>query len=204
MREVLEHYQPQIEKSEVLGRLSLQAMQYFVVSCHREENVDDPARLDKLVGLLNGLAVRYNERIIVSTHPRTRNRLTGAGAPLDSRVALLKPLGFPDYVRLQQHARVVLSDSGTISEESSILNFPALNIREAHERPEAMEEGAVMLVGLDLERVLQGITILADQPRGEARLLRVVDDYTSSNVSDKVLRVIMSYTDHVNRVVWQK
>jgi UDP-N-acetylglucosamine 2-epimerase (non-hydrolysing) len=204
MREVLEHYRPQIEKSEVLSRLSLQAMQYFVVSCHREENVDDPARLDQLVGLLNGLAVRYNERIIVSTHPRTRNRLAGSGAPLDSRIVLLKPLGFPDYVCLQQHARVVLSDSGTISEESSILNFPALNIRDAHERPEAMEEGAVMLVGLDLDRVLQGVGILADQPRGATRLLRAVGDYTAPNVSDKVLRVIMSYTDHVNRVVWQK
>jgi UDP-N-acetylglucosamine 2-epimerase (non-hydrolysing) len=204
MGEVLAHYRPQIEASDILSRLSLQAEQYFVVSCHREENVDAPEPLGKLASVLNGLAERYRERIIVSTHPRTRKRLSEAGIAFHPCVELMKPLGFPDYICLQANARAVLSDSGTISEESSILNFPALNIREAHERPEAMEEGSVMLVGLDLERVFQGLSILGDQTRGEARLLYPVADYSYSNVSDKVLRLIVSYTDYVNRIVWQK
>ncbi len=204
MGEVLTYYRPQIDASDVLSRLSLGVGHYFVVSCHREENVDEPGQLEKFVSILNGIAERYEERIIVSTHPRTRHRLEEAGFTLDSRVELLKPLGFPDYVCLQMHARAVLSDSGTISEESSILNFPALNIREAHERPEAMEEGAVVLVGLEPRRVFQGLTLLADQQRGDARQLRQVTDYSMPNVSDKVLRLILSYTDYVNRTVWRK
>lgn len=204
MGEVLAHYRPIIEASDVLDRLSLDAERYFVISCHREENVDAPEQLVKLATILNGLAERYQERVIVSTHPRTRKRLAEAGIVLHSGVELMKPLGFPDYVRLQMNARVVLSDSGTISEESSILNFPALNIREAHERPEAMEEGSVMLVGLDLERVFQALSIVEDQARGGMRALRPVADYSQPNVSDKVLRLIVSYTDYVNRVVWRK
>jgi len=201
---VLTHYLPQIEASIVLTRLSLVAGSYFVVSCHREENVDAPEQLGKLVALLNGLAERYQQRIIVSTHPRTKKRLDESGAALHTRVELMKPLGFPDYICLQRNARAVLSDSGTISEESSILNFPALNIREAHERPEAMEEGSVMLTGLDSERIFQALAILADQPQGDVRLLRQVADYSLPNVSDKVLRLIVSYVSYINRVVWQK
>lgn len=202
--EVVSHYRPQIEASGVISRLSLTVGHYFVVSCHREENVDAPTQLDNLVQVLNVLAERYQERIIVSAHPRTKKRLDEIGAKLDPLVELMKPMGLPDYVWLQCNARAVLSDSGTISEESSILNFPALNIREAHERPEAMEEGAVMLTGLDQKRVFQALTILEDQPRGEHRQLRLVADYGCANVSDKVLRLIMSYTSYVNRVVWQK
>jgi len=204
MCEVLQYYRPIIDGSKVLERLSLEAGRYFVVSCHREENVDAPGQLEKLGKLLNGIAQQYKERVIVSTHPRTRKRLDAAGLSLDPRIELMKPLGFPDYVHLQMNARAVLSDSGTITEESAILNFPALNIREAHERPEGMEEAAVMLTGFDLDRVLQGLNILADQPRGADRVLREIADYTMPNVSDKVLRIIMSYTDYVNRVVWRK
>lgn len=204
MFEVLTHYRSSIEASEILPQLSLEPGQYFVVSCHREENVDSSAQLTNLVTVLNGLAERYGKRVIVSTHPRTRKQFDATGAALDGRVELMKPLGFPDYVQLQRHARAVLSDSGTITEESSILNFPALNIREAHERPEGMEEGAVMLTGLSLERVLQGLDIIADQSRGDIRLLRPVADYQMPNVSDKVLRIILSYTDYVNRVIWRK
>lgn len=204
MREVLRHYLPRIDGSDILDRLGLAAGRYFVVSCHREENVDAPVQLANLVAVLNGLAARFGERIVVSTHPRTRQRLDASGSVLDPLVELMKPLGFPDYVQLQRHARAVLSDSGTITEESSILNFPAANIREAHERPEGMEEGAVMLTGLRPERVFQAISILSDQPRGAKRLLRPVPDYGMPNVSDKVLRIILSYTDYVNRVVWRK
>lgn len=204
MYEVLLRYRPQIDASNVLTRLSLAAGQFFVVSCHREENVDTPAQLRNLVATLNALAERFKQRIIMSTHPRTRKRLEELGAKLSPLVELMKPLGFPDYVCLQKHAYAVLSDSGTISEESSILNFPALNIREAHERPEAMEEASVMLTGLDPVRVLQALDILAQQKRGDERQLYQVADYAKSNVSDKVLRVILSYTDYINRVVWRK
>lgn len=204
MREVLHDYLPRIDGSDILDRLGLVAGCYFVVSCHREENVDAPVQLANLVAVLNGLAARFGERIAVSTHPRTRQRLDASGSVLDPLVELMKPLGFPDYVQLQRHARAVLSDSGTITEESSILNFPAVNIREAHERPEGMEEGAVMLTGLGPERVFQALSILSDQPRGAERLLRPVPDYGMPNVSDKVLRIILSYTDYVNRVVWRK
>ncbi len=204
MYEVLQHYLPQIDASGVLDRLGLTEDRYFVVSCHREENVDSPVNLGSLAEVLNGLAARFGERIIVSTHPRTRKRLDAAGVVLDPLIELMKPLGFPDYIHLQRRARAVLSDSGTITEESSILNFPAVNIREAHERPEGMEEAAVMLTGLNPERVFQALEILADQPRAETRLLRQVADYTMPNVSDKVLRVILSYTDYVNRNVWKR
>ena len=204
MYEVLHHYRTQIDASDILGRLGLTAGGYFVVSCHREENLDSPANLAQLVEVFNGLAARYRERVIVSTHPRTRKSLEAAGAVLAPLVELMKPLGFPDYIQLQCSARAVLSDSGTITEESSILNFPALNIRDAHERPEGMEEGAVMFTGLSPVRVFQAMTILADQPRGMVRLLRPVSDYGMPNVSDKVVRLILSYTDYVNQVVWRK
>ena len=204
MAEVLAHYRPRIEASSVLARLGLAEDGYFVVSAHREENIDSDASFGKLVAVLNGVAETHGLPVIVSTHPRTQKRVDALGVRFHPQVRLLKPLGFSDYVRLQQSARAVLSDSGTISEESSILNFPALNLREAHERPEGMEEAAVMLTGLALERVLQGLAILAEQPRGDQRLLRQVADYSMPNVSDKVLRIIHSYTDYVNRVVWKK
>ena len=206
MYEVVHHYLPLVEKSDVLKRLNLKPEEYFVVSCHREENVDSDRLLTELVRLLNGLATEFRQRVIMSTHPRTRKRLDASGAKLDPLVELSKPLGLPDYLQLQRNARVVLSDSGTINEESNILNFPALNIREAHERPEGMEEGAVMMTGVNLTRVLQALAILNDQPRGlhGQRLIQPVRDYTMENVSDKVVRIIHSYTDYVKRVVWHE
>ena len=204
MFEVLNHYLPQIESSDVLQRLGLIAGQFFVVSAHREENVDSPKQLKKLADCLNTVAVKYNLPVIVSTHPRTRNRIESQGIQFHKNVQLLKPLGFHDYNHLQKNAKAVLSDSGTINEESSILNFPALNMREAHERPEGMEEAAVMMVGLEVDRVMQALEILETQPAGEERLLRLVSDYSMPNVSDKVVRIIHSYTDYVKRVVWKE
>lgn len=204
MAEVLTHYRSRIEASSVLGRLGLMEGRFIVVSAHREENVDSDVNLGKLVQVLNTVSEQYGMHVIVSTHPRTRKRFDATGAKLHSAVQLLKPLGFNDYNKLQVSAKAVLSDSGTINEESSILNFPALNLREAHERPESMEEAAVMMVGLEVERVLQCLAILENQPRGQTRLLRQVADYSMPNVSEKVLRIIHSYTDYVNRVVWKK
>lgn len=204
MYEVLTHYRPRIDASDVLRRLGLEPGQYFVVSAHREENIESPQSFAKLVDVLNTVAADYGLPVIVSTHPRTQKRVDATGVRFHPQVRLLRPLGFHDYVRLQLSARAVLSDSGTINEESSILNFPALNLREAHERPEGMEEAAVMMVGLEVERVRQALAILAHQPRGENRGLRQVADYSMPNVSDKVLRIIHSYTDYINRVVWKK
>ena len=204
MAEVLAYYRPQIDASDVLARLGLEAAAYFVVSAHREENIDAARSFAKLVQVLNTLAQDHGLPVIVSTHPRTQKRVEASGASFHAGVRLLKPLGFHDYVKLQMSARAVLSDSGTINEESSILNFPALNLREAHERPEGMEEAAVMMVGLEAERVRQGLAILETQPRGDQRGLRPVADYGMPNVADKVLRIIHSYTDYVNRVVWRK
>jgi len=204
MYEVLHHYLPKIHASDVLARLGLTEQDFFVISAHREENIDTPEQFRKLIETLNGVAEHSGKRLIVSTHPRTRKRLEAEGIILHPLVELLKPLGLCDYVRLQLAAIAVLSDSGTITEESSILNFPALNIRNAHERPEGMEEASVMLTGLDITRVLQGLAILAYQPRGDARLLRIPDDYCMPNVSDKVVRIILSYTDYINRNVWHK
>ncbi len=204
MFEVLTHYRPRIDASDVLKRLELQEGGYFMVSAHREENVDGDESFARLVNVLNTVATEHNLPVVVSTHPRTQKRVDATGAKFHKQVRLLKPMGLSDYVHLQMKARAVLSDSGTINEESSILNFPALNIREAHERPEGMEEAAVMMVGLDSVRVIQALRILADQPRGTRRLLRQVEDYSMPNVSDKVLRIILSYTDYVNRNVWKK
>jgi UDP-N-acetylglucosamine 2-epimerase (non-hydrolysing) len=204
MREVLNFYAAQIAKSDALKKLGLNKEQYFLVSAHREENVDSPQNLQDFVALLNTLAQQYGQPVIVSTHPRTRARLEELNLPIHALVQFMKPFGFIDYIHLQENARCVLSDSGTITEESSILNFPALNIRQAHERPEGFEEGAVMMVGLNPQRVLQGLALLEDQPRGENRLLRMVSDYESDNVSDKVLRVIQSYTDFINQKTWKK
>ncbi len=204
MYEVLSHYRSRIAQSRVLKALRLKPRDYFVVSAHREENVDSPIQFRKLIDLLNALAATFRKRIIVSTHPRTRARIEAAKIRLSRLVELHKPFGLFDYVHLEMNAAAVLSDSGTITEESSILNFPALNIREAHERPEGMEEGAVMMTGLDKERVLQALAVLKDQPRGTRRNLRIVRDYDVPNVSEKVVRIILSYTDYVNRVVWRK
>jgi UDP-N-acetylglucosamine 2-epimerase (non-hydrolysing) len=204
MFEVLNYYRPKIEASDVLTRLGLEENKFFLVSAHREENVDGDASFASLVRLLNTVAERHAIPLIVSTHPRTQKRADATGSRFHPNIRLLKPLGFSDYVRLQQVARTVLSDSGTINEESSILNFPALNIREAHERPEGMEEAAVMMVGLNTERALQGLEILRTQGRGKTRTLELVGDYTMPNVSEKVVRIIHSYTDYVHRVVWRK
>lgn len=204
MFEVLNHYMEQIDASDILKRLALNEMEYFVVSLHREENVDSPKQLTKLAETLNTVAETYNLPIIVSTHPRTRNRIESQGLEFHKNIQLLKPMGFHDYNHLQKNAKVVLSDSGTINEESSIMNFPALNMREAHERPEGMEEASVMMVGLGVTRVMQGLKILETQPSGETRLLRQVSDYSMPNVSDKVVRIIHSYTDYVKRVVWKE
>ena len=204
MFEVLTHYRPRIDASDALSRLGLVDGEYFVVSAHREENIESPQTFAKLVEVLNTIAEDYKLPVIVSTHPRTQKRIDATNAKFHEQVRLLKPLGFHDYVKLQLSARAVLSDSGTINEESSILNFPALNLREAHERPEGMEEAVVMMVGLEVERVRQGLSILAKQPRGTERGVRQVADYSMPNVSDKVVRIIHSYTDYVNRVVWKK
>jgi len=204
MREVLEYYADDISESSILEKIGLKQGQYFVVSSHREENVDSPENLLLLIAILNDLADRYGLPIIFSTHPRTRKRLDDLGASVHENVKFLKPFGFFDYVKLQIDAKCVLSDSGTITEESSILNFPALNIREVHERPEGFEEASVIMVGLNLDTVTQALNVLDSQPRGASRLLRLVDDYAPQNVSDKVLRIILSYTDFVNRKVWRK
>lgn len=204
MYEVLHHYMPKIEKSNVLERLGLKPMEYFIVSCHREENVDSRTNFRGLIEILNHLAGEYSNKIIVTTHPRTRMRIEKEKVDLDESVELHKPFCFTDYVKLQINARAVLSDSGTITEESSILNFLALNIREAHERLEGMEEGAVMMVGLNWSLVSEGLAILERQSRGHERTLRIVKDYDVPNVSKKVVRIILSYTDYVNRIVWRK
>lgn len=204
MFEVLNHYMDQIDASDVLQRLKLNKGEYFVVSLHREENVDSPKQLAKLAETLNTVAESYGLPLIVSTHPRTRNRIEAQGLEFHKNIQLLKPMGFHDYNHLQKNAKAVLSDSGTINEESSIMNFPALNMREAHERPEGMEEASVMMVGLGVERVMQGLKVLESQPSGETRLLRQVEDYSMPNVSDKVVRIIHSYTDYVKRVVWKE
>lgn len=204
MREVLEHHRVGIEASDVLTRLGLDEHGYFVVSAHREENVDSPDRLRLVVGVINGLAERFGQPVIVSTHPRTRKRLEALAMETHPLAQFHKPFGFLDYIKLQTRARAVLSDSGTITEEASILNFRALNLREVHERPEGIEEAAVMMVGLDLPRILQGLSILEGQPRGAERALELVKDYATTNVSEKVLRIVVSYTDFVNRRVWRK
>ncbi|MCS3765333.1 UDP-N-acetyl glucosamine 2-epimerase [Bradyrhizobium centrosematis] len=204
MFEVLQHYRPKIDASTVLEQLGLAPEGFFVVSAHREENINAPGTFLKLVDVLNGVAEDHGLPVIVSTHPRTRKQIERGEVKFHRLVQLLKPLGFSDYVKLQMSARVVLSDSGTINEESSILNFPALNLREAFERPEAMEEAAVMLVGLDLERVRQALSVLEGQSKGSDRAVRLVADYEVANVSEKVVRVIHSYTSYVNRVIWRK
>jgi len=201
MFEVLNHYLPRIGQSDILKQLNLTKDQYFVVSAHREENISSDKNFANLIVILNQLAESYHLPVIVTTHPRTRNRIEQEGIQFSPLVQLMKPFGLTDYIHLQMNARAVLSDSGTISEESSILNFRALNIREAHERPEAMEEASVMMVGLNPERVMQGLLQLADQSVKE-RTFRQVADYSMTNVSDKVVRIILSYTDYVNRVVW--
>lgn len=204
MFEVLNHYSGQIDASDVLKRLDLREHDYFVVSAHREENIEPDRNFFKLVAALNQIGDTYDRPVIVSTHPRTRNRIAQANVEFHPQVRLMQPLGFHDYVRLQKSARAVLSDSGTITEESSILNFPALNIREAHERPEGIEEASVMMVGLSMDRILQGLSILEGQGRGEDRDLRLVADYSMPNVSAKIVRIIMSYTDYVSRTVWKE
>ncbi|WP_446470097.1 non-hydrolyzing UDP-N-acetylglucosamine 2-epimerase [Xenorhabdus stockiae] len=205
MREVLEYYKEDISHSTILQKLNLQSEKYFLVSTHREENVDSSEKLKSLVNTLNLISERYDQPVIVSTHPRTRNQISRLDITVSKNVQFLKPFGFLDYIHLQKNAHVVLSDSGTITEESSILNFPALNLREVHERPEGFEETSVMFVGLDKERILQGIEIIRDQKRGEdSRDLHMVSDYQIDNVSKKVLRIIMSYTNFVNQKVWKK
>ena len=204
MYEVLSHYKTKIEASDILETLGLKEHEYFIVSAHREENINSDQNFLDLVDMLNAVAEKYQFPVIVSTHPRTRNRIEELNIEFHPLVQLLKPLGFSDYNKLQLSAKAALSDSGTINEESSILNFPALNLRQAHERPEGMEEAAVMMVGLTAKRILQGLDILESQTRGEERLLCLVSDYSMPNVSEKVVRIILSYTDYVNRVVWKK
>lgn len=204
MDEVLNRYEAKIANAEILTTLGLTSGEYFVVSVHREENVDSESNIHSYVKALNAIAEKYQCPIIVSTHPRTRKKIDLLNLEFHPLVKLLKPLGFSDYVKLQMEAKVVLSDSGTITEESSILNFPAINIRDAQERPEGFEEGAVMFTGMNVERILQALEILDKQPRGEHRLINKVQNYIAPNVSDKVLRTIISYTDYVNRVVWKK
>ncbi|RXK32941.1 UDP-N-acetylglucosamine 2-epimerase [Arsenophonus endosymbiont of Bemisia tabaci Asia II 3] len=204
MFEVINQHIDKIRTSDILSRIKLKPGKFFIVSAHREENVDSPSNIRKLATILNKIAEKYNLPLIVSTHPRTRKRIEENNLTLHSNIQLLKPLGFIDYIKLQIEAKTVLSDSGTITEESSILNFPALNIRETHERPEGMEEASVMMTGLNVERVMQALSILEKQPTGEHRLLRLVSDYSMPHVSDKVIRIILSYIDYINRIVWKK
>ncbi|QHS58244.1 non-hydrolyzing UDP-N-acetylglucosamine 2-epimerase [Chitinophaga agri] len=202
MYEVLHHYMPKVKQSDILQRLTLTPQQYFVVSAHREENINSDRHFEALVTTLNEVARLFKHPVIVSAHPRTRKMIDAQQITFDPLVKLMKPMGLSDYIALQMNAKAVLSDSGTISEESSILNFPALNIREAHERPEAMEEASVMMVGLNPERILQGLAQL-DATHKAQRLFREVADYSMPNVSDKVVRLIISYTDYVKRTVWK-
>jgi UDP-N-acetylglucosamine 2-epimerase len=204
MFEVLSHYQDRIVSSEILDQFGLEPDRFYLVSAHREENIDDDRNFPRLVGLLNTLAEANRFPVLVSTHPRTRQRVEKTGVSFHPSVRLVKPQSFSAYNKLQLSARAVLSDSGTISEESSILNFPALNIRESHERPEAMEEASVMMVGLSAERVVQALRILEQQPKGSTRALNLVADYSVPNVSEKVVRIIVSYTDYVARTVWHQ
>jgi UDP-N-acetylglucosamine 2-epimerase (non-hydrolysing) len=204
MDEVLAHYKTHISDSKILDKLELETGKFFVVSVHREENIDSPSNISKYVNVLNTLAEKYGLPIIVSTHPRTKKKIDSLKLEFNPLVRLLKPLGFSDYVKLQSESKAVLSDSGTITEESSILNFPAINIREAHERPEGFEEASVMFTGMEIERILQALDVLSVQPRGEERLINIVEDYVAPNVSDKILRIITSYTDYVNKFVWKK
>lgn len=203
MFEVLNYYMKDINNSKILKKLKLEPGKYFVVSAHREENVDTHKQFQKLIISLNTIADRFGMPVIVSTHPRTQKRIDEKAIEFHKQISLLKPLGFHDYNYLQKNAYVVLSDSGTINEESSIMNFPALNIREAHERPEGMEEASVMMSGLEVDSIMRCIKILESQPSGDERLLRLVQDYSMPNVSDKVIRIIHSYKDYVNRVVWK-
>jgi UDP-N-acetylglucosamine 2-epimerase (non-hydrolysing) len=202
--EVLNFYRSGIDASNIVGNLGLSPEEYFLVSGHREENIDNPKLFKQFLEMLNGLAKKFNNRVILSAHPRTQKKISESGMTLDSRVIILKPLGFFDYVKLQKNARVVLSDSGSISEEASILGLSALNIREAHERPEAMEEAAVMMVGLNPERIMQGLVQLQSQKRGIERNFRTVADYSMPNVSEKMVRIILSYTDYIKRTVWSE
>ncbi|EMO24218.1 non-hydrolyzing UDP-N-acetylglucosamine 2-epimerase [Leptospira santarosai] len=204
MFEVLNYYKEGILNSKILEKLNVSEGEYFVISAHREENIDSDRNFSKLVDIINTIAEIFKIPVIISTHPRTQKKINALNISFDPLVQLLKPLGFKDYNKLQLSSKAVLSDSGTITEESSILNFPALNIREAHERPEGMEEATVMMVGLEKERILQALQILETQSRGERRVLRNVGDYSMPNVSEKVVRIIHSYTDYVNRVVWKK
>lgn len=204
MYEVLYYYMPKIKKSRILKTLQIEKRDYYLVSSHREENIDSSIQFPKLIAMLNGLAARFKKKIIVSTHPRTKKKIEAMKVKFDDKVQLMNPFGFCDYVHLQIHAIATLSDSGTITEESSILNFPALNIREAHERPEGMEEGAVIMTGLDYDRILEGLSILRHQSRNIRRTLLIVGDYHVPNVSEKVVRLILSYVDYVNRFVWHK
>lgn len=204
MYEILHHYLPKIKKSNSLAEFGVEEGKYILVSSHREENIDFPDQFDKLINMLNWFAANYNEKVIVSTHPRTRKMMETKGVVLHENIVLNKPLGFCDYVNLQMKARVVLSDSGTISEESSILNFPALNIRNAHERPEANEEGTVIMTGLELDVIKDAMKVLDCQKRGDERTLRIVEDYSMPNVSEKVVRIILGYTGYTNRTIWHK
>jgi UDP-N-acetylglucosamine 2-epimerase (non-hydrolysing) len=204
MFEVLNHYKDKILKSKILSTLNLKEEGFYLVSIHREENIDSDKNFNHFIDTLNTISNHFDLPIIVSTHPRTQKRIDSKNIQFDERIKLLKPLGFTDYNKLQMSAKAVLSDSGTITEESSILNFPALNIREAHERPEGMEEASVMMVGLESERIMQALRILEDQDKGLPRKMLEVSDYTSPNVSEKVVRIIHSYTDYINRIVWKK
>ena len=204
MFEVLEYHKSKIYSCSILDKLNIVKEKYFLISAHREENIDYDSNFLKLSNIINSLAERYNLDIIISTHPRTKKKIVEKEILFHPLVQIIKPLGFIDYNNLQINSKVVLSDSGTITEESSMLNFPAINIREAHERPEGMEEASVMMVGLELPRIIQAIDILANQPKGENRLLMLPEDYKAKNVSEKIVRIINSYTDYVNRVVWKK
>ena len=204
MLEVLDYYKPKINSSKILSELNLQKNNYFVLSLHREENIDSESNFFSAINIINTIAKNFNLPVIVSVHPRLQKKINSLKCKFHPNVNLLKPLGFFDYIKLQISSRAVLSDSGTITEESSILNFPALNLREVHERPEGMEEGVVMMTGLNIEAIYQGLEILSKQPRDENRLLNQVSDYSALNVSDKIIRIIQSYTSYVNRVVWKK
>ena len=204
MFEVINYYLPKIKKSNILSHLKLKKNEYFLISAHREENIDSNKNFKKLVNLLNAISEEYKLPILVSTHPRTRKKIEETKVAFHKLIKLLKPLGFIDYVKLQTESKVVLSDSGTINEESSILNFPALNIREAHERPEGMEEATTIMTGLEINRIIQGIELLNQEKKHDHKISRLVYDYSMPNVSQKVVKLIHSYTDYINRVVWKK